>query len=314
MNSTNQSLSSPQVLCFRWHSIIHDDYVVSDYLFTVLATIANLLTCPIIVFLKGLVITAITTKRRLQTMHNILLACLAVPDLVMGVAAQPVFITLEMMVLVGGSSSLACTFYNLTRVTILSLCLVSYLYVAVISVERFVAIKFPYRYDTIVTKFRLTVAIATCWLIIMVYFILDVLKIRVFPRFIIIYGSFFVMIFCHTYVYFTCRRHEIQIQSEQVSQEAAAKFLKEKKACKTTSIIIGGVFICYFPGFVVSTLPMIFPGIPVIRRLCVSSRPLFFTFYILNSLCNPVIYCWRSTEIPEASKQLLKKPANGGPN
>ncbi len=41
-----------------------------------------------------------------------------------------------------------------------------------------------------------------------------------------------VIIFCHTYVYFICRRHEIQIQSEQVSQEATAKFLKKKKAWK----------------------------------------------------------------------------------
>ncbi|KAL9987003.1 hypothetical protein ACROYT_G001237 [Oculina patagonica] len=116
MNATNQSSSSPAVLCFRWHSIIQDDYVVSDYFFTVLATIINLLTCPIVILLNALVITAITTKPRLQTMHNILLACLAVPDLVVGIVAQPVFITLEIMVLVGGSSSLTCTFYNLAQV------------------------------------------------------------------------------------------------------------------------------------------------------------------------------------------------------
>ena len=35
------------------------------------------------------------------------------------------------------------------------------------------------------------------------------------------------------------RRHEKQIQAEQVSPEAAAKFLKEEKASRTTTIIIG---------------------------------------------------------------------------
>ena len=51
-----------------------------------------------------------------------------------------------------------------------------------------------------------------------------------------------------------------RFKSEKVFQEATEKFSKEKKACKTTSIIIGGVFICYFPGFVISALPMIIPG------------------------------------------------------
>ncbi|KAJ7375725.1 hypothetical protein OS493_039274 [Desmophyllum pertusum] len=118
MNATNNSLSSSKDACFHWHVIINDEYVVSDYFYTVLAIVINLLTCPFIILLNGLVIVAIKTKRRLQTPHNILLACLAATDLVVGIGAQPVFITEEIYVLVAGTSSLACSFYNLTQLVI----------------------------------------------------------------------------------------------------------------------------------------------------------------------------------------------------
>ena len=183
----------------------------------------------------------------------------------------------------------------------------SVLHLVVISVERFVAIKYPFRYDSIVKKFRLTVAVVCCWQLVTVYIIYRIsTDLRKFPGYVILF------VFCHTYVYFICRRHEIQIQSEQFSQKATAKFLKEKKACKTTSIIIGGVFICYYPGVVISILPEIFSDF-LIRRICLSFRPLGFTFLIANSLCNPIIYCWKNKEIREASMLLVKKKtANEG--
>ena len=82
----NQSLIFSEDLCTMWHSIIHDYYVVVYYSSIVLDTIINLLTCPFVIALKACFITAVKTKRRLQTMHNImiLLACLAVTDLLVG--------------------------------------------------------------------------------------------------------------------------------------------------------------------------------------------------------------------------------------
>ena len=316
MNATNQSLSSSKDLCFHWHAIIHDDYAALDYFSTVLATTISLLTCPIVILLNALVITAVKTKRRLQTVHNILLACMAITDLVVGIAAQPAFITLEIIVLDGhdsGASFLACRLFNMMKISVLCLCLVSVLHLVVISVERFVAMKYPLRYDSMVTTFRLIVAVACCWFIVAIYFVLRTVKLRVFPSFTIIIVSFLAIFSCHTSVYFICCHHQIQIRSEQVSQEATAKFLKEKKACKTTSIIIGGVFICYFPGFVIAIVPELFTEF-LIHRLRVSLRPIILSFSLINSLCNPIIYCWRNKEIRIASIKLLRNPASGGSN
>ena len=84
---TNPSLIFSEDLCTMWHSIINDYYVVVYYSSIVLNTIINLLTCPFVIFMNACFITAVRTKRRLQTMHNILLACLAVTDLLVGFPA-----------------------------------------------------------------------------------------------------------------------------------------------------------------------------------------------------------------------------------
>lgn len=61
--------------------------------------------------------------------------------------------------------------------------------------------------------------------------------------------SLLVIIYCYISVYFVCRRYLIQIGSEQVSKEAATKFLEERQIWKTTIIMIGGVIVFYLPGF-----------------------------------------------------------------
>ena len=111
---------------------------------------------------------------------------------------------------------------------------------------------------------------------------------------------------CHIYVYFVCRRHMIQIKSEQVAQEASAKFLAERKAWKTTSIIIGGVFMCYLPGLLGAIIFRLF--VRYKRAIIIWTFP--YSFYMFNSLCNPIIYFWRSKEILEAMKQLLTRQDN----
>ncbi len=189
------------------------------------------------------IITAVKTKRRLQTNHNILLASLAGTDFVVGIATQPAFISEAIYRLTGGSPYVFCKIRSITQVATVCLCLVSLFHLALISVERFVAMKYSLRYGTLVNKFRLTVAVAGSWLIAMVYGVTRIVPaIPVFPAHILAVVSLLVISYCHASVYFVCRRHMLQIKSEQVSQEASAKFLAERKAWKTTSIIITWTF------------------------------------------------------------------------
>jgi len=225
MNTTNYTSSASQVKCFP-PKLPDGGYAVEHYVFSVLAIVMNL-SCPPIILLNALVIAAVKTKRRLQTNHNILLASLAVTDLAVGISAQPAFIAQEISFLTAGSSYVLCN-NSIALVATICLYLVSCLHLALISVERFVAIKYPLRYESVVTKSRLTVAVAGSWLIIMVY---GIMFAQIVPGVKVIPGQtqilaivcLLIISYCHISVYFVCRRHVIKIKSEQVSQEAKAK-------------------------------------------------------------------------------------------
>ena len=276
-----------------------------DYFVVVLTIILNVLTCPPIILLNTLVIIAVRTKPSLQTQHNILLSCMAGTDLAVGII-QPAFIAKDILIMNGESSSFVnCTFNQLVQVATLCLCLISLLHLALIALERYVAMKYSLRYDSIVTELRLIVAVALSWLIGTVYCALRIAKIvRIWLLFIFVLVSLLVIIFCHISVYSVSRRHMKQIKSEQVSPEAKRKFVEESKALKTTTIIFCGVFMSYLPSFV-GRIVMHFPS-SLAKRLSVSSMPLTASCFLFNSLFNPIIYCWRNTFIRQAVKQLLK--------
>ena len=246
MNSpTNLSSKSTQEPCLFSLWITDDNYAIADYFFSVLAVIVNMLTCPFVVVLNVVVIQVVRTKPRLQNMHNILLACLSGTDLLMGLVCQPAFIAQQFFRIWRGESlPLLCLFTNITNTVTAGLFIASLSHLMLISFERFVAMKYGLRYSTIVTTFRIGVAIACCWLLVVAYVVsIFVTAPRLIPwPLIYVIVSLLVIIFCHISVYLVSRRHLIQIVSQQVLPEAKAKFLAENKACKTTSIIIGGLF------------------------------------------------------------------------
>jgi len=299
MNITNYSTNSVKAVCIPFPD---DEYAV----FTVLSIIINLLTCPLVIFLNALFITAMRKKRRLQTMHNILLASMAGTDLAVGIGSQPVFVSQEIFLVAGGSLSVYCKFFTIQRATTSCLCLLSLLHLALIAVERFVAMKYSLRYDSIVTKFRLTAAVAYCWLIMIFYWVTWLFYKPLIPPPVLVIACFLLMVYCHLSVYFICRRHVLQIKSEQVSTDATSKFLEERKAWKTTTIIIAGVVVSYSPG-IISIIALRNSPFPMLQRLSFSSQPFYFSCFLLNSLLNPIIYCWRIKVIRQAMLQLLRK-------
>ena len=76
------------------------------------------------------------------------------------------------------------------------------------------------------------------------------------------------------------------------------KLFKEKKALKTTVYVIGAVLLCFSPGAVLTILPYI-------RELKIPySAPWIITIAMLNSLLNPLVYCWRQREMRQFVFQL----------
>ena len=277
-----------------------------DYRFLVPSIVLNLLACPPTVLLNMLVIVVVSTKPSLQTKYHLLLASMAGTDLAVGIAVQPVFITGLIYHLVGGSPLVFCNIIKIPLVATASLSLASLFHLMLIGIERVVAMKYSFQYDSILKKKLLIVASVTCWLASIVHFAVRFTEktdeqISGPALFILIATFMSVIFYCHISVYVVCRRHLKQIKSEQVSGEATAKFLSERKAWKTTTIVLGGLLLSFVPGLLRGIVNVFSFPLPT------SVAHVTLSFIMLNSLFNPIIYCWRSKIIRHALMELLRK-------
>ncbi|CAH3179752.1 unnamed protein product, partial [Porites evermanni] len=255
-----------------------------EYILATLPVIAlNLGSCPIIILMNALVIIAIKARRRLQSIYNILLACLAGADLAVGLVSQPLFIAQEIFFLSGASVEDYCHFYRKTVFLCLFPSIESLLILALLSMERYIAMKFSLRYASLMTTPRLTGTVLCSWIISVFSVILSLIPAT----------PILIIAFCHTTVYLVSRRHINRIKTEQLPSEAKTKFLQERKALKTTSIIIAFVFLSYVPSLLYGILK---------RDIWQTNLlPLVLSCIFLNSLLNPVIHYWRNKDLQKKS-------------
>ena len=316
MNSSdlNNSTSIPTAATAETCRIWKEEYHKENYVFTLAAVILNIVTCPMTVCVNLLVIVAVKTKPRLQTMYNLLLCALAATDMVVGAVIQPIYVVGEMSLLTGSSLTEYCTQYTRVALLFLSPCIASLLLLALLSIERYLAMKYSLRYTDIITKGRVATAVITCWVIaVLPPFFLYLFSRHVLSIMTAVFiksVSFAVIAYCHISVFLVTRRHIIRIKSEQVSQDTKKKFLEEKKAAITTSIVVGFVLFSFVPLLVYTLLrPLLLKS--YFGNLFISFKPVLQSFVLINSLCNPIIYCWRSSVLRKAFFGLLGRKNSG---
>ena len=275
----------------------------SFYSWLVGAAVVNLATCPFTIFLNALVMVAVKTKRRLQTHPNILLACLALTDLMVGLVTQPLHTTKTIFLLQGKDFRKFCNIEQAFTVSFLVFSFITGCHLLLISGERYLAIKHTFTHATVVTKARVIMSSAVAWIIVVLFLL-------VISHFTIVFFSYnaviiFSIVLLQIFVYKEARRHEKQILSQQVSMEAREKFKQEKKALKLTTIILVTIFLCCL-------LPLVFlfvawllfsKAFPPHSKALV--RHLALLPPIINSFLNPVIYTVRKKEFRVAFIELL---------
>ena len=271
----------------------------------VAAAVLSVATCPFTVLLNGLVMVAVKAKRRLQTHANILLACLALPDLMVGLVAQPLHITKTIYLLQGKDFHEFCDIEMAFTISFVIFSSASFFHLFLISGERYLAIKHTFTHADVVTKARLLISSTFAW-IAAVFFLLVASYLMV-VAFGIIAATLSSITLLQIVVYNEARRHEKQILSQQVSEEARAKFKKETKALKLTTIILVTICICSFlPLTVIFVTWQIFKEI-ISPGVKTSVRHLSLLPVIVHSVLNPVIYTVRKREFRVAFIELLSR-------
>ena len=276
----------------------------------ILIIIIHILTFPFTAVLNALVMIAVKVKSRLRShKSNILVALLASTDFTVGVILQPAFTAVLLTFVLDDPSG-----YCVLRVLVpVMSCLVhaSLYHLALISGERYLAMKHSFAYITMVTETRLFVASALAWLLSVILHISLLVHKTVI---LLILNSFVTLsivfiVFCHITVYRETRRHEQQLAAQQVTQEAREQFEKDKKALKLTSVILGALALCYLPlGVFAITVERYQSKMPL------ETVYIFFSsvtsIALLDSLANPIIYSVRIRQFRVAFIELACRTVN----
>ena len=251
-----------------------------------------------------------TTKRSLQGNSNILLACLADSDLFAGMAGLPVALAVDMR------RAFAifpfCALETVHFITLYGPIYVSLGHLALISIDRYIAIKDALRYRVIVTKQRIKKGVLVAWAI-GLYVIIQESVMAVTVKETQIYSVYWTVgtvsasliglvcisgiCYCYVYISSEIRRQKKRLQTEQMSQEEAKKVKKDNKAAYTLGMVLGALAISYMPLFIFLLLESIFAH----QIWDIGTILIYFswasTSLLLRSLFNPIIYCWRNEKI-----------------
>ena len=269
----------------------------------VAAVVLNLAACPFTILLNSLIMIAVKTKRRLQTHPNILLACLALTDLMVGLVIQPLHTIITIFLLQGKDFHDFCDMESAYTVLFVIFMSATVFHLFLISGERYLAIKHTFTHATVVTKARLIISSAVAWIAaILLFLVSSYLAISLAIGIVTIISS---TVLIQIFVYKEARRHEKRILSEQVSLEARANFKQEKKALKLTTIIVVTILLFIFlPSFFIIITWHVFSETfsPDVKT---SVRHLSFVPTIINSVLNPVIYTVRKRQFRVAVIELL---------
>ena len=220
------------------------------------------------------------------------------------------------------------------------------LHLALISVERVIAIKFALRYHTIVTIRRALFASIGVWMLAILLTIVfpQALKIdgkQTFREFlgglttclfrllrergkdffrnsnsVIVYLTFLVaallflpistVVISYGYIFNVAYRQQRRVQDLHTLQSITLTMKREMKAARTVAIVVGLSFLSFVPLLLILCLHFFSESVDITKT------QLNFAYMAasLNACWNPLIYCWRSQHFKEAFARLLKCKQN----
>ena len=254
---------------------------------------------------NALVLAAIIRTPSIRsTPHMIMLCSLAVSDFLVGLIAQPIYITHHL------SEVRSIMMLHAVKQTGFSLCGVSLLTMTLLTVDRFLALHYHMRYATLVTASRVKYTLIIIWLtasfVAGLYFLNE--RVQNFLSGVVTIVCLLTSTFCYLRISRIVRRHQIQIHAHQQAVQSFQNNLnmtRLKRSALNTFIFYIALKICYLPMYVLLTLDALSPKDRKTEWAFAS------TLVFFNSCINPLLYCWRlrqlRTAVVKTARQMLCK-------
>ena len=308
INGTNSSPFNFSLECF----LLDVNLNLTEYLFIahILTAIVNSVSLFTATIGNAVVILAVWRTPALHTPSNVFLCCLALSDLTVGLIAQPCFVIHKIGELLH-DYSMYCTTRILTESLGYITAGTSVLIMTGIAIERYLALYLHLRYKQIVTVKRILIAASGLW----TFFILLsasrfwIANDNIFNNIAIpvMFSSLVFTFVAYTRVLKYVRRHENQINYQNATSTVQypvnyrmSRIMRYKKSTLTMVYIVGIFVLCYIPFLCVKIVHKIEGYTTSVKTAYLYASTIVF----LNSSFNPMVYCWRITDIRRALKEL----------
>lgn len=271
-----------------------------------LTTVSGVLLSVMICSTNALILLGIYRNTSLQCVTNYFLAALAFSDFFVGFIAIPLWVVRSLAGVADEDDPLSkaadCIYVFSVGTSTCSLCAVS--------LERYIGVVFPLRYNTVVTMARFKFAVASVWFVSFAiaclrlvvceddYWIIAVLTVFCLPGILISFSYFFI---------FKEVRRQHQTIGHQSSGTVETTRVQNKKASITIVIVIGLFYLTSLPALAFSIAEVLSSKGASCQDMQSTeswgSWTLFITYS--NAALNPWIYAARKREFKDALKKLM---------
>ena len=209
--------------------------------------IVNILIAMIGIVANGLIITAYCQNRRLRNIRNFIFLALALTDFSVTAFLQPLFIAGNIAALQGLQ---ICLIWSLTSICAFICINLSLITLLILSLQSFITLAYPYRYQNFITKYRLKIIVFFSWiLVISITIILSFLnkeRFAVLGSIVLALLTVFTVIYTWIWTYKLVTRHRRAIETTHTP--STSKIVAEKKVLRSTvtaAVVISSLLACY---------------------------------------------------------------------
>ncbi|XP_068684487.1 melanocortin receptor 5-like [Montipora foliosa] len=255
-----------------------------------------------------LILAALSKDCPLHPPSKLLLRNLAATDLCVGILAEPTFIAYWLSV-VKKKMNFCLFVRGIIYVTGNMLCAVSILTMTTIAVERLLALTLGLRYGQVVTLKRTFAILTICWAVSIAGSTLHFVDyaLSLWYGYMVCLICIVISTFSYGKIFRTLRlrhRNQVHQQPAQLIQTFKRNATRYRKALKTALWLQVALVVCYFP----------YVAVVIITSAASRTSPALFlarqitlTLIFLNSSLNPILYCWKITEIRNSVKETFTK-------
>jgi hypothetical protein len=255
---------------------------------------------------NGLIIMAYYRSPRLRTVQNKIFFLLAITDIGATAICEPVFVGAILTGLLGNHSCILWGLETILSFLFLDLSLVT---IVILSLQSYITLAYPYRWQSLITKSRLNLVFVFSWLLI------SLKTLTIFQHYnFVLYGALCILgltiitvVFTWCWTYKLIARHRKAIQTTQ--SPASSQNMAQKKILRSTITafaIILSLLACYFLSLCLSIFQNFLNASTLGHNTYGILRSLAITLMYLNSLLNSCLVFWRSTCFREAVKNIFE--------